>query len=280
MRYDSYLRANTCTKLSIGLSTCSTCTCFFLIKSVQILYSYTSFLEYSVIYVLKSIRTAKIDYFVRIIWNSTTHSFSHSSFLFFFYLVYLLISGSSCVITILVFQYYLFISIITSSLHHLYYLSSEFSFDWWRCTDRNVSIIIEVWWYHDKIYERLVIVQFIVMNLYITLMSILGVWLCSLYSSFKDWHVYVHAQVHKHVQTRTGMHTCTWTHTCTTIHTYIQDGFFPLSNASQEGYDKIVRVLLQAGATVDLQNKVEDWFHFVHLSHVVCYVQCSKHAVA
>ena len=45
-------------------------------------------------------------------------------------------------------------------------------------------------------------------------------------------------------------------YTCTTILTCIQDGFFPLSNASQEGYDEIVQMLLHAGATVDLQNKV------------------------
>ena len=38
----------------------------------------------------------------------------------------------------------------------------------------------------------------------------------------------------------------------------IQDGFFPLSDASQKGYDEIVQLLLQAGATVDLQNKVKD----------------------
>ena len=61
----------------------------------------------------------------------------------------------------------------------------------------------------------------------------------------------------------------------TTICMCIQDGFFPLSDASQEGYDEIVQVLLHAGATVDLQNKVKDWFNFVHLSLVVCYVQYS-----
>ena len=53
---------------------------------------------------------------------------------------------------------------------------------------------------------------------------------------------------HAHVHMNTHMYN----------HTHIQDGFFPLSNASQKGYDEIVRVLLQAGATVDLQNKVED----------------------
>ena len=63
---------------------------------------------------------------------------------------------------------------------------------------------------------------------------------------------------------RTYMHKCTNTYrhaheyTCTTILTCIQDGFFPLSNASQEGYDEIVQLLLQAGATVDLLNKVKN----------------------
>ena len=37
---------------------------------------------------------------------------------------------------------------------------------------------------------------------------------------------------------------------------YIQDGYSPLHNASQEGHDVIVETLLQAGATVDLQTKV------------------------
>ena len=41
------------------------------------------------------------------------------------------------------------------------------------------------------------------------------------------------------------------TRTCT------QDGFFPMYSASLMGHDKIVEILLQAGATVDLQNKVD-----------------------
>ena len=96
----------------------------------------------------------------------------------------------------------------------------------------------------------------------------------SLYSSvyFSGTCTYIHKC------TNTDMHTCTWTHICTTILVCIQDGFFPLSDASQEGYDEIVQMLLQAGATVDLQNKVKDWFNFVHLSLVVCYVQYSKHS--
>ena len=55
--------------------------------------------------------------------------------------------------------------------------------------------------------------------------------------------------------------TCTFTHN---HHTYIhitmstQDGYFPLYVVSQEGHDRVVEMLLQAGATVDLQNKVEN----------------------
>ena len=40
----------------------------------------------------------------------------------------------------------------------------------------------------------------------------------------------------------------------------IQDGLCPLYAASQEGHDKTVEILLQAGGTVDLQNKVESWY--------------------
>ena len=50
---------------------------------------------------------------------------------------------------------------------------------------------------------------------------------------------------------------------------YIQDGFFPLFVASEEGHDRVVEKLLQAGATVDLQNKV------VICSSVTCDVPCT-----
>ena len=55
------------------------------------------------------------------------------------------------------------------------------------------------------------------------------------------------------------------THLCCPIcathtHTHTQDGFFPLHDASQEGHDGIVEMLLQAGATVDQQSKVEDYY--------------------
>ena len=39
---------------------------------------------------------------------------------------------------------------------------------------------------------------------------------------------------------------------------HMQVGFFPLFSASQEGHDRVVEMLLQAGATVDLQDKVEN----------------------
>ena len=39
----------------------------------------------------------------------------------------------------------------------------------------------------------------------------------------------------------------------------IQNGYCPLYIASQEGHDKTVEILLQAGATVDLQHKVESY---------------------
>ena len=58
--------------------------------------------------------------------------------------------------------------------------------------------------------------------------------------------------IHKHVHSHTTPHTY--------IHTTMstQDGFFSLFIASQEGHDRVVEKLLQAGATVDLHNKVEN----------------------
>ena len=55
-----------------------------------------------------------------------------------------------------------------------------------------------------------------------------------------------------------------------------QSGSSPLYYASQEGHDRIVEKLLQAGATVDLQDEVENkLLLFVHLSLVVCHGQYS-----
>ena len=54
-----------------------------------------------------------------------------------------------------------------------------------------------------------------------------------------------------------GLHaTITHTHTLAHNTTYTKDGLFPLIVASQEGHDRIVKILIQAGTTVDLQNKV------------------------
>ena len=59
------------------------------------------------------------------------------------------------------------------------------------------------------------------------------------------------------------------THTHNTHNTLcMQKGFCPLHIASQEGHDRIVEMLLQAGATVDLQSKVENC---VLLSLVLCH---------
>ena len=45
-------------------------------------------------------------------------------------------------------------------------------------------------------------------------------------------------------------------------HTYkSQDGFFPLYCACHNGYCEIAEMLLKAGATVNLQAKVEDCFN-------------------
>ena len=76
----------------------------------------------------------------------------------------------------------------------------------------------------------------------------------------------MHARTHTHTCTYTHTHTHTHTQTCTRT----QDGFFPLYLASQEGHDGIVVMLLQAGATVDLQIKVEDYYHDSNL--FICHL--------
>ena len=54
-------------------------------------------------------------------------------------------------------------------------------------------------------------------------------------------------------------------HAHNTIHTTMcmQDGDCPLHFASQEGHDKTVEILLKAGATVDLQDKVKSYYLLV-----------------
>ena len=53
-----------------------------------------------------------------------------------------------------------------------------------------------------------------------------------------------------------------YVHTHNTTHTTMcmQDGVCPLRIASQKGRDKTVKILLQAGATVDLQDKVDSYY--------------------
>ena len=62
---------------------------------------------------------------------------------------------------------------------------------------------------------------------------------------------------HMHTHMHTHMHICVYT----------QEGYSPLHNASVEGHDRIVEMLLQAGATVDLQQKVEDCSSVVYCVH-------------
>ena len=66
-------------------------------------------------------------------------------------------------------------------------------------------------------------------------------------------------------------------HTHNTTHTTMctQDGACPLYSASQEGHDRVVKMLLQAGATVDLESKVEDY----SLISVTCVVPCSVYSL-
>ena len=55
----------------------------------------------------------------------------------------------------------------------------------------------------------------------------------------------------------------------------IQDGGCPLFFASQEGHDKTVKILLQAGATVDLQDKVESYYWLLWENGVHSYLSNS-----
>ena len=68
--------------------------------------------------------------------------------------------------------------------------------------------------------------------------------------------VFVHTTIHTHNTYHTHHTQPPHTHTCTHNTMCMQDGYFPLYVASQEGHDRIVEMLLQAEATVDLQNKV------------------------
>ena len=75
-----------------------------------------------------------------------------------------------------------------------------------------------------------------------------------------------HTNIHVHLRTQCHTHTCTHNTMCT------QDGTSSLYIASQNGHDRIVEMLLQAGATVDLQDKVEDCYLFI--CHLCCAMHC------
>ena len=70
-------------------------------------------------------------------------------------------------------------------------------------------------------------------------------------------HVTHNTTNHAHV---THKHACIFTHNTTHTTMCMQEGDCPLHIASQKGHDKTVKILLQAGATVDLQDKVESYY--------------------
>ena len=77
---------------------------------------------------------------------------------------------------------------------------------------------------------------------------------------YTQLHTHAHAyntQICAYIYAHNTTHTCTHNIMCT------QDGVCPLHIASQEGHDRVVEMLLQAGATVDLQNKVENYYLFI-----------------
>ena len=75
-----------------------------------------------------------------------------------------------------------------------------------------------------------------------------------------QWHTLMHMYTQPYTHHAHTTHkTCMYIHTHNTTHTTMcmQNGLSSLFFASQEGHDKTVEILLQAGATVDLQDKVE-----------------------
>ena len=71
-------------------------------------------------------------------------------------------------------------------------------------------------------------------------------------------NAHVHPTPH-YAHVHTNMHV--YSHTNTTHTTMcIQEGNCPLRVASDKGHDKTMEILLQAGATVDLQNKVDSYY--------------------
>ena len=81
---------------------------------------------------------------------------------------------------------------------------------------------------------------------------------------------------HNHTPTliQSSPHMYTHMHICV----YTQEGFLPLYDASAEGHDGVVEMLLQARATVDLQAKVEGYYDSTlkecDLTLLICHVLC------
>ena len=111
---------------------------------------------------------------------------------------------------------------------------------------------------------------------------------CRFVSTIQKALTQMNAHTNAHVHTTT--HTCTCntqiciyiyahniTHTSTHNTMCTQDGACPLHIASQEGHDRTVEMLLQAGATVDLQDKVEDCYYLFicHLCCPMCIIHCT-----
>ena len=94
----------------------------------------------------------------------------------------------------------------------------------------------------------------------ICLITITRTYTCRFVSTIRN------ALTHMNAHTNALVHTTTH-HAHATHNTMCpQDGYCPLYFASQQGHDRIVEMLLQAGATVDLQSKVEKYYlFFFHL---------------
>ena len=76
----------------------------------------------------------------------------------------------------------------------------------------------------------------------------------------KHAFIFIHTTPHKHAH----------------ITICMQDEYFPLYIASRMGHDRIVKMLLQAGTTVDLQTKVENYsLIFCHLCCAMLIIHCT-----
>ena len=101
--------------------------------------------------------------------------------------------------------------------------------------------------------------------------------LVDLYPPFwRHWHTWMHTLMHMYTQPHTHAlatqkYACTFTHKTPHTHNTMctQNGVCPLYIASQKGHDRIVEMLLQAGATVDMQSKVENCY-YLFMSRLCC----------